>query len=423
LVLFRRLIFCILLLPFSFVRAELARAPQAKACPLKTLAAWNSFIAGAMDNPGWVETCEDSTCDADFFADVDAKVQRVLEDCRPEIDKNEKIKSCTEHLRKFTPTWLRQHDATSYGFNVDNRNYLGSQDGEDKPPGMMKIPDAIVAALPDEKKVQEAARLNGWKYLTHDSALQGVRTFVVIQDPQGRFDQWMLLNLKSGKDTRVELNMPVSIVAVQKKNRDGTSLDQVRLHFRDYTLEEIEGSVKLGINENGNGKCFSCHASGMRQLIPRRTAALDAQPVRGEIGFGKPAPVDFAYWRLVELNQMIRRYGANDWNGMISLDSLGPMLGDKQGCTNCHNGISRGALTVATSVTQLGKKVVGELSMPPEPHLIRWLEQEEVGNPTLTVDEKRGLANAAHGNTKILKDFMDSRLPELKRWITSQSCL
>jgi hypothetical protein len=423
LVLFRRLIFCILLLPFSFVRAELARVPQAKACPLKTPAAWNSFIAGAMDNPGWVETCEDSTCDADFFADVDERVQRVLEDCRPEIDKNEKIKSCVEHLRKFTPTWLRQHDATSYGFNVDNRNYLGSQDGEDKPPGMMKIPDAIVAALPDEKKVQEAARLNGWKYLTHDSALQGVRTFVVIQDPQGRFDQWMLLNLKSGKDTRVELNMPVSIVAVQKKNRDGTSLDQVRLHFRDYTLEEIEGSVKLGINENGNGKCFSCHASGMRQLIPRRTAALDAQPVRGEVGFGKPVTADFAYWRLVELNQMIRRYGANDWSGMISTDSLGPMLGEKQACTNCHNGVSRGALSVATSVTQLGKKVVGELSMPPEPHLIRWLEQEEVGNPPLTVVEKKGLANAAHGNEKILKDFMDSRLPELKRWITSQSCL
>ena len=416
--------FGLFLFAFSFAaKAGHSPAAPSKSCPIKTLAAWNSFLAGAMDNPGWVETCEDSTCDADFFVDVDEKVQGVLNDCRPEIEKNAKLKACTEHLRKLTPTWLRQHDTTSYGFNVDNREYLGSQDAADKPTGMMKIPDAIVAALPDEKKVQEAARLNGWKYLTHDSALQGVRTFVVIQDPQGRFDQWMLLNLKSGKDARIALNMPVSLVAVQKKNADGTSLDQVRLHFRDYTLEEIEGGVKLGVNLDGNGKCFSCHSNGMRQLIPRRTSTLEAQPVRGEVGFGQPAANDFAYWRLVELNQLIRRYGSNDWNGMMSLDSLGPKLGEKQGCTNCHDGVSRGALTVSTSITQLGKKIVGELSMPPEPRLIRWLEQKEVSNPPLSENEKNGLAIAAHGNQQILKEFMDSRLPELKRWVTSQSCL
>jgi len=48
-----------------------------------------------------------------------------------------------------------------------------------------------------------AARLNGWRYITHNSALaphdaaptEGARTFIFKPDPSGRFDQWMLLNL------------------------------------------------------------------------------------------------------------------------------------------------------------------------------------------------------------------------------------
>ena len=40
------------------------------------------------------------------------------------------------------------HDDSSYGFAVDNEAYFAAQEAPDKPPGMMKIPGIIEAALP-----------------------------------------------------------------------------------------------------------------------------------------------------------------------------------------------------------------------------------------------------------------------------------
>lgn len=130
-------------------------------------------------------------------------------------------------MQKFTPAWLQQHSQDSYRCVVDNHSYLSEQEAQDKPVGMMTPPAPSVAALPDLKKVEMAARKNGWKYLTHDSALGGTRTFVLIPDSAGRFDQWLLLNLVGGGSSVTE-GAPLSLLTVQKKDIRGNFLAEVR---------------------------------------------------------------------------------------------------------------------------------------------------------------------------------------------------
>lgn len=411
-----------MVLPFILSVFSSSLFAQNDSCPLQTAQAWQQFLDTTADRPEWVETCEDSVCDAKFFAYVDKNVHKVLEKCRSYLDSHQELNSCTQNLQRFLPAWMDQHNSSSYGFNVDNHTYLSAQEGPDKPPGMMKIPDAIATALPDQKKVQEVARMNGWKYLTHDSALTGIRTFIYIPDPQGRFDQWMLLNLRSVDQKNISKSTPVSMVAVQKKTASGEDLPQIRLHFRDYTLEEVASHPHLELNETANGKCYSCHANGMRQLIPRRTAVLEAKPVKGEAWFGRDAP-DFSYHRLVEFNKIIRRYGTVDWDHKIIPADHGPMLGETQGCTSCHNGVSRGRLTVSTSVGQLNQKLVKELSMPPDGRVLRWLERSEMKNPPLSGNEAAEFKGMIHHGRLVMASFLESRFPELKKWLQEKPCM
>jgi hypothetical protein len=410
------------------------------ACPFQTTEEWTQFINYWSNQKKWVETCEDSTCDADFYFQVKEGVAATFAACRSFLAQHKSILRCTDHLRRFTPTWMRQHDPNTYGFNVSNQIYLAEQEAPDKPAGMMQIPQPIVDAIPDRLKVEATARAHGWKYLTHDSALGGTRTFVLYRDPQGRFDQWMLLNLQDGKQRLANKGMPVSMIAVQKKTASGDSLAKVRLGFRDYTIDEISNGIgaqgKLSVNVNGNGKCYSCHASGMRQLIARRTKVLDARPVKGEPGFqpdnldkndknGKndsETDTDFSFQRLSEFNRIIRAYGQPDWDGKIIPEDHGPALGAAQGCTECHDGQSRGALTVSTSPAQIEQKMYHELAMPPDTNLPRWLERSQIQNPELNKVEAGLLHQAYKIHEELTLSLENSRFPELKRWMLEETC-
>lgn len=394
-------------------------------CPLRTEAQWQSFLERYADNEKWVETCEDAGCDEQYSDFVKNNVQRVLESCAGFIAQHEGIKQCTANYRRFVPAWIRQHDGESYGFDVPNSAYLADQEAPDKPKEMMKVPDALVQALPDRKNVEEAARKNGYKYLTHDSAIDGLRTFVLVSDPKGRFDQWLLLNLQAGKESAASTTMPLSVIAVQKKDAKGTALPKVRLHFRDYDIGRTGDRFELHANEEGNGKCYACHASGVRQLIPRRTPVLEGKPARGETGFdeaGTSAPADFAFSRLVEFNQRLRSYGQPDWDGKINPGDHGPALGRAQGCVDCHDGKSRGVLNISTSTVQLEKKIHTELSMPPDTPFQNLLERHQMKNPNLLPEEEKALKKAFATNETLMNDYMDSRLPELKRWLLETPC-
>ena len=105
--------------------------------------------------------------------------------------------------------------------SMDNHAYLRAQEAADKPAGMMRPPPAIIAALPLRRRLEAAAREHGYRYLTHDSALGGARTFIVIPDAEGRFDQWMLFNFSDDQQPEINAETPFSFVAVQKKDAAG----------------------------------------------------------------------------------------------------------------------------------------------------------------------------------------------------------
>jgi hypothetical protein len=372
-----------------------------------------------------VSTCEDKTCDAADYRLVNDEVQAVLERCAGVIAREPAIARCTRNLRDFTPRWLAQHSPDSYGFTVDNHTYLTAQEAEDAPRGMMRPPPALVAALPRRARLETVARENGWKYLTHDSALGGARTFVFIPDPEGRYDQWMLLNFVHGEQPEISPETPMSFIAVQKKGPDGRALPAVRVHFRDYTPVRGEGGYTLELEETSNGKCYACHPSGVRQLIPRRTRILEAAPVKGEPGYdpsGGPAPQGFAYSRLQELNARLRSYGLPDWNGRIVPEHHGPALGAREGCLGCHDGRSRGLLTVSTSLQQIGRKIHDELAMPPEAGLKELLERSERKDPPLSPEEHKRLEEAFVAHARLDRELSASRLPALKRWLLEAPC-
>ena len=338
-----------------------ALTSQKGVCPYQTPEEWQQFLERYANNEKWVATCEDAACDKEYYQHVRENVQATFEACSAYIDRHPEIQQCTANMRKFTPAWMLQHSYEGYGFIDDNHKYLTAQDAPDKPPGMMKIPPSIVAALPYRSKVEQVARENGWKYLTHDSALDDFRTFIYISDPQGRFDQWFLLNLADGKgDKSLKDTTPLSILSVQKKDRNGKKLARVRLHFRDYTIVKVKKGYQLDLFESNNGKCFSCHTSGIRQLIARRTPITEARPVKGEPGYSPDetaaSPADFGFKRLNEFNSRLRSYGMPDWDGQVRPEDHGPHLGAAQGCTDCHDGKSRGALYVSLSHSQLEKK-------------------------------------------------------------------
>lgn len=217
----------------------------------------------------------------------------------------------------------------------------------------------------------------------------------------------------------------MSFIAVQKKDAGGRDLPRVRLHFRDYNMVPSSAGFHLELFEDRDGKCYSCHPSGVRQLIPRRTQVLDARPVKGEVGYdpeGRKAPPDFAFGRLQELNTRLRSYGMPDWEGRIVPQYHGPALGAALGCTTCHDGNTRGILTVSTSVRQLQQKIHHELAMPPGAGLVGLLERSQSERAKLSPEESATLHAAFEAHRKLDREFDASRLPELQRWLLEAPC-
>jgi hypothetical protein len=215
----------------------------------------------------------------------------------------------------------------------------------------------------------------------------------------------------------------MSFIAVQKKDARGAARPRVRLHFRDYTLAQQPHGASMSLDPKGSTKCYACHGSGVRKLIPRRTSFLEARPVRGEAGFrDTSAPPGFAAQRLASLNERLTSYGLPDWNGLVAEGGLGPPLGEAQGCTSCHNGRIRAPLTVMTSDRQIAERVQYELAMPPDAHLVSLLERSETKDPPLTAAEQAQLDAAFDGHGRLLQSLVTARPATLSRWLRRTRC-
>jgi hypothetical protein len=408
------------------------RHVASESCPLKTPADWRRFVETTVEDESWVKTCSiKAVCDEGItalMARVQTDVIDLFDRCVRDLADNPPIARCTAPLRRFVPAWVRQHAVGSYGFVQNNRAYLAAQTGPDTPPGMMDPPAAIVAALPERAKIEQTARVQGWPYLTHDSCFGEIRTFVTVADPDDRFEQWMLVGLDAAA-TLVEDGSILSFIGVQKRDTLGQKLERVRLHFRDYSVSS-GGSWSLVLPQEHTGKCFACHGSGMRLLIPTHGTVVASAPVRGEPGYGTDGPADFGFQRLSELNRRLLSYGLPDWNGSVEPADHGPPLGESLGCTACHNGLVRGVLTVFTDEETLKRKIVDELSMRssgpgksvPDETAIALLDRERTGAPALSLPEQAALDRARAEHLADYQAFVAERFPAWKAWALSERC-
>jgi hypothetical protein len=419
-------------------RAESDRAIRphvaSPSCPLQTPSDWQSFLETTVEEETWVKTCSDSDNCVELVGSFAGRVQTdvlgLFERCDRDLADNPRIFECTERLRHFVPAWLEQHASHSYGFRQENRSYLEAQTSAGLPSGMMDPPAELLAALPDRAAFEATARRQGWPYLTHDSGLGGVRTFVAVSDPAGRYDQWLLVGLDESAEA-VRNPSVMSFIGVQKKDVTGADLQRVRLHFRDYWLEKAEDTWQLELPELHDGKCYSCHVSGLRLLLPSRGNVMASEPVNGEAGYGDPrVSEDFGAARLSSMNERLLSYGLPDWNDTLEPADHGPALGQPLGCTTCHDGQTRGMLSVSTNEHLLQQKLLDELSMQsfgagqsvPDEAAMQLLERERTGTPALAADELRELEHARARHLADYRAFMADRLPAWQAWVLERPC-
>jgi hypothetical protein len=389
--------------------SEQTRPPHVASatCPFKTPADWQHFLQGVSDDESWVRTCSDlDNCDqlvGAFARHVQSDIVDRLGLCSADLANNPPIEQCTANLRRFVPAWMHQHAPDSYGFRQDNSTYLAAQTGPDAPPAMMVPPPQLLAAMGNQTTIEQAARDNGWTYITHPSGLSGVRSFVSTHDPENRFDQWMLVGLDA--DGSVPIRTIMSFIGVEKKGPSGKSLGKVRLHFRDYLLARDDaGSWRVELSETLGGKCYACHGSGMRLLIATEQSA--------------------------SVNALLLSYGLPDWGSTLDPADHGPPLGRELGCTGCHDGVNRGVLTVSTSEGMLRQKVVDQLSMRsplggrkvPDQDAMALLARQSAGGSALSPNEERALDEARSEHNTDYQALVASRFPDWRAWLLDKPC-
>jgi hypothetical protein len=342
---------------------------------------------------------------------------------------NPVIGRCIDRLQRFGSAWLAQHDEHSYGFAVPTADYLAAQTADNMPPGMMVPPRALLDAWPSRRAIEATARDQGWPYLEHVSCLGGQRLFLNVTDPDRRFEQWLLFGFEPATD-QLPPEAIVSFLAVQQRELDGTPLDKVRVHFRDYLLSAGgDTASELQLPEGSGGKCFACHVSGVRQLAPFAGGVLFSEPVLGEPGYGSPIDGAFGRQRLDEFQQRLASYGLPDWGEHLAQEDHGPWLGAELACTDCHDNQTRGALSVFTSEGTLYQKVLEQLSMRahragqlvPDQAAMALVEREKTG-AELSSDELRQLSESRAEHRADYDALVASRLPALERWLLERPC-
>ena len=232
------------------------------------------------------------------------------------------------------------------GMRVNNRRYLDNQEDTSKyHPEMMSIPQALITTEWDEQRQTNivvdfplqrmlesnftseewlALEQQGYKHVSYTSRLvpnepHGSMRRLLIFVPQDNFDRFIQVTLPDV--TAPEANEALmDIIAIEKQNLAGETLEQPQIHFRQYWRQYREGELFSFARRNRTrDKCYQCHATGLRYLSP------DPGSVVGETELTT----------LNELNAQMGSYGQLGWAGMFYPEAHGP-IGETNGCTRCH---------------------------------------------------------------------------------------
>lgn len=396
-------------------------------CSLRTRAAWQEFLATAAHHPEWTTTCSDlDNCDellGDFNRRVQTEIVDVVSRCEADLDAYPILARCSSRLRHFVGAWQRQHTSHSYGFDQPNVDYFADQTAADKPAPLMELPAELRAALPDGDSIERVARERGWPYLMHDSALGGTRYIFNLTEARGAFERWFVFEVDP-TTRRAGNSIIVSFIGLETPKAEPP-----RPHFRDYLLQADTGwAAQLPLDFGG--KCYACHPSGLRQLLPSAGNVTEALPVRGDADFGRDVDRrQFGLTRLAAFNEHIASFSPPDWESSLETADHGPALGSSLGCPACHDGKTRGALSVMTSEGMLWQKVVGQLSMGragpgqvvPDRPAMSLLERLATG-AVLSETETRALEVARSRHERDFRDLASSRSTDLEQWLLEVGC-
>lgn len=296
------------------------------------------------------------------------------------------------------------------GFELSDARILEGQDalGARMAGGgrrMMDLPEFIERLLHDGNgnlpENFRSAIPRGAEVLEYDSQTvgnpseSGPRSFrrALFSIPGDKYDQWVQLTLPK-RGSRNEKQNLIDFITIQKVDENGRRLEKPRIHFRQY-WRSYDGSGRLNIvrrdqassGHNSFDKCISCHPSGMRPL----------DPLPGSVGSEQYATME-------RYNKRMKDYGQIDWGetllvpGQNEHASLGPALGERSGCTRCHNGQppngnnpdNRGALTLETTESHIQHKLIENPMMPPRAAM------EDFWNKLNSIDSGLPLDEALH---------------------------
>jgi hypothetical protein len=282
------------------------------------------------------------------WQNLEQKAEDSRSDCA-DLLKAPQLTGCLDNLSNFVSNQrMTRAPGHSMQFRLSNDEYLARQ-----PKEMISFPPELANGLPSDWK--SLCQTKGWdcvpfvsKSLPNPPFLSFKR--LLIRAPGELFDRWMLFTLPP-KGTVEHL---IDFMGVEHSQKDAAGnvveLARAKLHFVEY-WRDLFG--KNPVYRTGIASCYKCHPSGMRDIVP---------------AYGSTDAAGMATAK--KLNLWMKQHRPFDWgDGSIIPEYYGPAMGEKQTCTDCHNGSYRGTLNAAhlgeRSRHQIYFKMVQDLTMPP----------------------------------------------------------
>lgn len=308
-----------------------------------------------------------------------------------------------------------RRDDFEMGFEVPDRDYLAAQ-----PKEMMALPHELADGLPDDW--EDLFQERGWLYLRYTSwsvknPPNDSMERLLVMVPGSAYDQWINFTFKDPSNPSSPPERMIDMIVMQK--RDSSQNIQPKIHFRQYVTNSrgnrplLRTRGQLGKTEN----CYSCHATGMREIIPAPGSLQPVVALRGEEGSDG---VELARKRLDRLNKRMRDYGKVSWGSSLDPATYGPPLGAVVGCNRCHDGQARGILNAGADAESVRHKMVRELTMPPTrlTEIRSSLETRMTGGSTgLNPAESDHL----HAREKLNEEYWDlyqrASLIQMRHWL------
>ena len=260
-----------------------------------------------------------------------------LRPCEGEIKPGGKL-ACLERLYRFAVAEVRSRRSAegskySMGFSLATEDYLAS-----RPKEAISVPTEIVAGLPNAIDTIIKIKAPSWQGAQFASRTNGTLRYV-LEMSDAKYTRWALFIEDRGKQKIGSADTTLDIIAVEKDTKSP------KIHFAEYTLKN--GKFEL---EKITQRCTSCHISGPISISP---------------AYGSTNPTGHTTLDKINANIIRISKGGVNWHGTWTPDWNGPALGEAHGCTDCHDGKRRGAITALTEYSLLRLKLQEDLSMPP----------------------------------------------------------